>query len=472
MTTTPDGPSRSYGEVAAVAARTAQDWQDDPNVIDVTACIKVRGGVAQPGAYAVGFRVRHKVPVDILRERGWRLVPDDVDGIVTDVIATHRPALGSVDEKDTRSQLFDTLIGGIAVGNAERGAYGTLGMSLLTIDDGRLVGLTNEHVLVSDGDGKVGDDVLQPRFYLNAEVSLEPADCCPDGQLVYRGVDNPVVDAAIGVFAAAAIAAAASDEIDPHRRGQDATPVDPGERTSREVVRIDVDYPEVPLPGTAFTTEVRWRYERHTDQGVRTHAVAEEKTNPHHTAVQLLVTDRNEYSQGEGVLLGAALGPDAYSERCNYLVTAAVMSPSGEQALKTVLRPWRPRAQGSAGVAEGSPAGPDAHGDTDRLARSVTEAAKDAHGDDAFCLYLGSITLPKTAELGRWRTFLYAHTLNDVPAGTRPEVAARTIGGLPVTANFIPGGRTSNIDYGDSCELRQRTYGTFTVREPRAPDIR
>src|SRR5260221_1057309 len=132
--------------------------------------------------------------------------------------------------------MFDNLVGGIAVGNANIHAYGTLGMTLLAVSDGRMVGLTNEHVLVFDTDGHVGDEVQQPRYYLHSQVSLDSASCCPGGQLHYRGVDNPIVDAAVAVYAAAALAAALSDEIEPHRPGQAATIPAANERTLPEAV--------------------------------------------------------------------------------------------------------------------------------------------------------------------------------------------------------------------------------------------
>src|SRR5205823_1375137 len=150
---------------------------------------------------AIGFFVREKVPAELLADRGYRPIPPQIEGIPTDVIlARNRPA-GSVDDKATRSQMFDTLVGGIAVGNANMNVYGTLAMTLLAVSDSRLVGLTNEHVLVFDGDGKAGDEVQQPRFYLSSEVSIDNAACCPNGQLHYRGVDNPIVDGAAAVFA-------------------------------------------------------------------------------------------------------------------------------------------------------------------------------------------------------------------------------------------------------------------------------
>ncbi len=440
----------SLDRIQQIADRLAADWLSEENVVDVSPCLKVTGGVVLPDVPAIGFHVLHKLPPDRLAERGWRAVPPEIDGIPTDVIAVHRPAHGSVDERATRSAMFDTLVGGIAVGNGGINAYGTLGMTLLASSDDRMVGLTNEHVLVFDTDGKVGDPVEQPRFYLHSEVSLDSASCCPNGQLRYRGVNNPIVLAAGAVFAAAAIAAAASDDIDPHRRGQDATPTDPGERTLRESVHIDIDYPVLPLPGTPFRTEVAWRYERHTDRRVLRHDVKETRQNQHMTRVQRLVTDHPRYQRGDVVRFLAALGPDRYSERCNYLVTAAALSPSQAQAHKVVMRPWRPDRA------------PDEPGLRQALARYRDELS--TH-DTPYCLYAAELRLTPDSELGTWRTFLSAQTLNDVPAGTDPATAARVIGGLPVTHNFVDDGRTTHILYGPSCNVTLRPDGEFEVVE-------
>jgi hypothetical protein len=437
----------SFDRVQEVIDGIAPEWLEDDNILQISPCLKVSGGVARPGALAIGFHVAYKMTAPELAERGSRPIPPEIEGIATDVIAATRPALGSVDERATRSAMFDTLVGGIAVGNADLNAYGTLGMTLLAAEDQRLVGLTNEHVLVFDTDGQVGDRVEQPRFFLHSEVSLDPASCCPDGQLRYRGVNNPIVLAAGAVFAAAAIAAAASDDIDPHRRGQDATPTEPGERTEREIVRIDIDYPDLPLPGTPFRTQVEWHYERHTDRRVLSHQVTEERRYQHATQLQILVTERSRYQRGEVVRLLAALAPDEYSGRCNYLVTAAALSPSHAQAHKVVMRPWRPP-------------GPEV---SDLLQRREQELPA---YDGERCLFLAELRLPPDAELGTWRTFLYAQTLNDVPRGTSAVDAARTIGGLPVTHNFVDAGRTTHILYGPSCNIELQPDGEFEVVQP------
>jgi hypothetical protein len=339
----PQDPA-AFARIQEIIEQVSPEWRSQPNVLDVVPALKIREGLVRPDELVIGFHVSEKVSPDLLEDRGYKPIPREIGGIATDVILARRPALGSVDEKDTRSQLFDTLIGGIAVGNANLNAYGTLGMTLLAVSDNRMVGLTNEHVLVFDGDGHAGEEVQQPRFYLNSEVSLDDASCCPGGQLHYRGVDNPVVDAAVAVFAAAALAAALSDEIDPHRRGQQATVPASGERTLSETVSVALDYPEIPFPGRPYSLGVQWTYQRHTDQRVLEHAVSETRQNEHVVPVQHLITDKRRYFRGETVRFLALLSPEAGKKTCgNYFVTAAVLSTSHHRAYKIILRPFRGR---------------------------------------------------------------------------------------------------------------------------------
>jgi hypothetical protein len=576
----------SFDVIEAVIARIAPEWKGQPNLLGIVPALKTTGGYVREDTLAIGFHVSEKVAAELLADRGLRPVPAEIDGIPTDVILARTRPAGTVNTKDTRSQLFDTLVGGIAVGNANMDVYGTLGMVLMAVSDGRLVGLTNEHVLVFDIDGKVGDEVQQPRFFLNAEVSLDNAACCPNGQLHYRGVDNPVVDACAAVFAAAAIAAAASDVIDPHRRGQDATLPDATERTVREVVSMDIDYPTIPFPGRPYSVGAKWTYRRETDRRVLDHRVSETRANEHVVGVQELITDRFEYQRGETVTFLALLGPEPGREVCDrYFVTAAALSPSHHRAHKVILRPTRVGAAASHGVArhavegrrlrrcfgfprhepgesfrtpeviEGlvydpggytavfapGPGGAVAlrfpgHGLSIGLRFHFSQVAADVlvrgsavtltafHGSAVvgtaaaqpaavvgtaaaqpapdpqrltvsgeridrvvisggegeslllqvcverelgpFCVYRGTLVLAPDEEPGDWSTFLFAQTLNDVPRREDPPVAARTIGGLPVTDNFLDLGESFNIAYGTSCDVGLAPDGSFRVVAP------
>src|SRR5450631_2495404 len=195
----------SYARLQEIIDRIKGEWLSEPNIVDLRPVLKMRRRVVQPDALAIGFYVNDKPSRELLDDRGYREIPAEIEGVPTDVVLAVQRPHGSVDEKATRSAMFDTLVGGCAVGSADMPWYGTLAMPLLAVSDGRMVGLTNEHVLVLDGEGHAGDDVWQPRFHLNAEVSLDSADCCPNGQLHYRGVDNPIVDASAAVFTACVI---------------------------------------------------------------------------------------------------------------------------------------------------------------------------------------------------------------------------------------------------------------------------
>jgi hypothetical protein len=331
---------QSIARIEAVIVKIAPKWKAQPNIIDIVPALRTKAGKVKADELVIGFHVTDKIPPELLTDRGYEPIPSEIEGIPTDVILARGRALGNVDCKNTRSQMFDTLVGGIAVGNANMNAYGTLGMTLLAESDGRLVGLTNEHVLVYDSDGHVGDEVQQPRYYLWSEVSLDNADCCPNGQLHYRGVDNPIIDAAGGVFAASALAAALSDEIDPHRRGQVATIPELDELTMREVVSVALDYTEIPFPGHPYKVGAKWTYQRHTDRRVLEHKVSETKQNEHVLDYQQLITDKRRYLRGETVTLVAVLGSERGERIChNYFVTAAALSQSHRRAYKIILKP-------------------------------------------------------------------------------------------------------------------------------------
>jgi hypothetical protein len=64
----------------------------------------------------------------------------------------------------------------------------------------------------------------------------------------------------------AARAAALSDQIDPTRRGQEATAPPVGALTVSESQSVTLTYPGLPVPDTHFDVDVgaRWRYQRHT----------------------------------------------------------------------------------------------------------------------------------------------------------------------------------------------------------------
>ena len=143
-----------------------------------------------------------------------------------------------------------------------------------------------------------------------------------------------------GGAAAAAIAAAASDYRDPTRRGQDNTPTNAGELTTGETVQMEIEYPQLPLPGMPFQADVKWLYERATDACVLTHEVEESRTNTQFLLGKLVVTDKPGYQPGETVRLTAAIW-DYQPRPCDAYHVVAHLIPHERpiSALRVVLHP-------------------------------------------------------------------------------------------------------------------------------------
>jgi hypothetical protein len=323
--------------VEGVVAQIRDEWLREPNIEAIGPAIKLVGGIPQVDKLCIRFFVAEKLSPDELSERGWREVPTEIEDIPTDVSAIAQAPMQLL---ATRTRRFDPLLGGIGIGNVNRNVVGTLGAVVFHNDDGRAVGLTNEHVLIETNLGAVGDPVDQPDSGSAAVVQIVEADCCPGGQLTTRDIPNPVRDVALSVAAAAFIAMGLSDEIDPHRRGQEATPVADGERTLRERVRMSMRSPDFPLPGTPYQAEVDWTYERHTDQRTHTYSVSERRTNPHVLAEQWLVTDRPRYILGDEVHYLGAIVSGAPERRCPpFHVVAHAVAPSAGVARRTIVRP-------------------------------------------------------------------------------------------------------------------------------------
>jgi len=80
-----------------------------------------------------------------------------------------------------------------------------------------------------------------------------------------------------------------------------------------------------------------------------------------------------------------------------------------------------------------------------------------------FCLYMGKLQLAPDEESGQWKTFLFAQTRNDVALGAEPAVAAQTIGGWPVTNNFVSTGGSDSLAYGHQCNVDIVPNGDFEV---------
>ena len=276
------------------------------------------------------------------------------------------------------------------------------------------------------------------------------------------------------------MAAALSDEIDPTRRGQDATVPPAGAKTLLERHEVQLDYPELPIPGTHFAVRSDWRYTRHTDAGDLSTTVGEVRTNPHALADKLLLTDRRLYSPGDTIRLVGLILPEECAPGAEEpvrpirpadlrTVRAAAAAKPPPLSAATAL-PLAERAAPPAAVATNRCRCAHHHATAILTPTTVDRAfpivlrepvaAQRAEilqllveivqrSDDAElrarvirlvrygCLYAGSLAVDDLP-LGPWRHYLFVQTVNTATAGMKPTEAAQIIGGLPVSQNTVP----------------------------------
>lgn len=259
-----------------------------------------------------------------------------------------------------------------------------------------------------------------------------------------------------GAAAAAALAAALSDDVDPTREGQESTVPPAGARTLEEFTDVQINYKEFPIPGTPFTTQTKFKYERRTDMGNLPFAASHERRNRHYLLFSKLLTDRTLYNPDDVIRLFGIVIQDPGNKQkkpipCDRFYCVAHLYPvDKDEDYPAVLRPWR-SFQG-----ESSPNERDkefystawirsrkAHLESsvhyghsslnDQLSDEEMELVKKYR--DYLCIYYGEIPA-NDLPLGPWKKWMYVQTVNDVSPGTDPLKAAKTIGGLPVSQNY------------------------------------
>ncbi|MFW9801795.1 MAG: hypothetical protein ACFFFC_04045 [Candidatus Thorarchaeota archaeon] len=319
-------------------------WRNDSNIISIGIGSKHQDGKVTE-ELAIVFHVHKKLRSETaIHTIGSRTIPSEFEGFPTDVkvfdAVSSGGATGNRDE--TR---YDPLVGGVATSNAENNivwfnGYGTLG-TLCFLNDSPMA-LSNWHVWADGGDK--GDDIIQPghpRGSEHLEGLAKVAFCGPLlGSLFEWEAPSPLTWGLYGGAAAAAIAAAASDEIDPMRRGQNATPTDPGELTLEEQVDIVIDYLDQPIPGTPYKLKTVWEYQRTTDKKIHTHEVKEELVNPHYLTLKRLWSDQGKYRPGSKIRL-YALVASPHSRPCQsyYVVAHSIPDSNPSKLVSTVLSP-------------------------------------------------------------------------------------------------------------------------------------
>ena len=433
-------------------------WLGRENITGLGVGSKVTEG-RFTGVVSIHFYVSEKLSPEELKERGLENVPETIEGIPTDVIQLkpQRVLEGASGHRDDR---FDTLVGGISIGlDSKLYSYGTLG-ALAFDASNNPIALSNEHVW----DGSVGQNVVQPGVLgLNGfEPAFQLDVCFP---LNFFRLDTPnTVGGSIlaGAAAAAALAAALSDDIDPTREGQEATVPPAGALTLEEFTDVKIDYEGFPIPGTPFTTKTTFNYERRTDAGNFPFSASHKRKNRHYLLFSKLLTDRTHYNPDDVIRLFGILIQDPANKQkepvpCDRFHCVAHLYPVGkDEDYPVVLRPWqtvkhepspgtgddryyseswiqsRKREVNSVVASESS-----IHYGTGSLNDQLSEEEMELIRKyrEYLCIYYGEIPA-SNLPLGGWKKWMYVQTVNDVPPGTDPLEAAKTIGGLPVSQNF------------------------------------
>jgi hypothetical protein len=338
-------PNEALEKVREVVKRLQREYADDPNVKAVGWGLARRGGELA-GGISILFYVRKKLPsARAIEAHGSRMIPAEIDGFPTDVVAdSSRPAQAAGARDDTK---YDPLRGGVATSNSEGhlvwfNGFGTLGILARDNATNAPVALSNWHVW-GDG-GSAGDQIIQPGHPTAGDHVEAVGKVLACGPLVTSLIEweapDPIAAGLYAGAAAAAIAAACSDQRDPTRRGQDATPVGPGELTESEAVEVDIEYPQLPLPGVAFQANVTWSYERRTNEGVHAFQVDETRVNTQFLLGKMIRTNKPSYAPGEVVELVAAVW-DYQPRPCDgyHVVAHLIPHRAPTTAVRAVLHP-------------------------------------------------------------------------------------------------------------------------------------
>jgi len=456
-----------------VLEQVREKWLSTPNVTGIGISYKRVNGEMDFNRIALTVFVEQKLSVAELRKRKLEAVPKEIDGVLTDVQVM--PRMGPAGASGSRDDRKDPLVGGLTVGvNTKPFWYGTLGSIVFDRTTGEQMVLSNQHVL----DGAPGTEVVQPSP-IGLDDSLEigfQLDICNPLHFFRLDTPNTTVGSVLaGAAVAAVVAAALSDEIDPTRRGQEATVPPAGAKTLQERQRVRLSYPELPVPGKHFAVKTEWEYTRETDAGNFSHVVSEAKVNPHALADKLLLTDRKLYHPGETIRLFGMILPEACAPTRSDANQGKVLTKAEIRRMTT----WSGRTPDTLGRAATSPLAAvavegcrcDRYQVTAILWPTTVDRAFPVvlrqpvvklrgqlltellqlvqHLDDKEllarvfrlarygCLYTGELSVG-SIPMGPWKQLMYVQTVNFATENMKPTQAAQIIGGLPVSNNTRP----------------------------------
>lgn len=335
---------KNLNELKLLVKQLRVQYADDPNIESIGWGLPVRGGALKDGP-CILFFVREKLPSkNSITAIKSQPIPDEIEGYKTDVQSVKLIPTQAGNRDEIK---YDPLRGGVATSNSEEhilwfNGFGTLGILGRDNTTNAPIALSNWHVW-ADG-GEVGDQIIQPGHPTGGDHVEAIGKVLACGPLVTSLIEwespSPIAAGLYGAAAGAAIAAAASDYRDPTRRGQDNTVPDENELTLKESVDFSIEYPNLPLPGVAFQTDVKWKYTRETSHRVLDYGIEESNTNTQFLLGKMVFTDKAQYQPGETVGLTAAIW-DYQPRPCDgyHVIAHLIPHNNPDTALRTVLEP-------------------------------------------------------------------------------------------------------------------------------------
>jgi hypothetical protein len=196
-----------------------------------------------------------------------------------------------------------------------------------------------------------------------------------------------------------------ADDIDPWRRGQEATPVADDETTLSEIVTVELTPLDDMVAGEEFTVRANWHYTRITDQRTLEFAATDERKNTALAGAKGVHAPSPVRVDERSVPIGAEVSDKAGRpyKSAELYVTIIIKPPTGTGGEFLLVC----EDQDSSGIFRG----------TFDLMRAVSEI-RETGGN-----YLGD-----------WRLYLIAQNVNLASPHLPPEEAAQFIGGSPVAA--------------------------------------
>jgi hypothetical protein len=224
-------------------------------------------------------------------------------------------------------------------------------------------------------------------------------DCC--GVRAGGRGTSPIAAGLLAAAATAATAAGLSDARDPVRRGQDATPPDTGEITMKEVLKVELSYPDAVALGRPFRVGAKWDYMRVTSAQIYQTSSNDLNQNIHiASSYQIEATDivSSYIKDGEWTIKARFRDKDGNFFRGEQLfVQCFLVGPQG-QLMKLMLQD-----DGTA---------PD-HKPSDGVYCGIKHFSQ------------------KSA--GLWHYYVIAQDVNHATPDMEPEEAAKIIGGMVLT---------------------------------------